>query len=469
MASDATATGRLRGPADLGPFDFIVAARILLSTQPGADPHEVLLRHENRLRKGLDTPTTGIEPACGTAGVTCYIYDGQGALAKKIKGTETTIYAGGLFEVKKVNGQATEITKHYLFNGGRIAVRTGAPGTEGARTFLLGDQLGSTSVALGEAGQILGEQKYYAYGRLRGATPDPTVPTDKLYTGHQQEGGDLYFMQARFYDPTIGRFLSADTIVPSASDPAAFNRYAYVNGNPLRYTDPTGHSHCAITHGACQWNEEAEDWAAYGCVLSWQGAFCLPPPTAASGGGSSGGSTYNLAAEYLLWAQRYNRALNSVGCWLSHGFGRACITQEVIAAAQFAAGIPASPLPGDCPYVVSVGHGATQCRYTRPSDDPGCLICDAAGAAAGTLNEHYFSHCAAWEFAIQSSCFVDEVADGLGVDYLVPWATSRSGYCYGWLTITGVVITAAVLSPGFQATAAGMAPTLAESIATSCF
>jgi hypothetical protein len=41
--------------------------------------------------------------------------------------------------------------------------------------------------------------------------------------------------------PYINRFLSADTVVPGAGNPQAWNRYSYVLNNPLRYTDPTGH------------------------------------------------------------------------------------------------------------------------------------------------------------------------------------------------------------------------------------
>jgi len=40
----------------------------------------------------------------------------------------------------------------------------------------------------------------------------------------------------------IGRFLQPDTIVPEPSNPQSLNRYSYVYNNPLRYTDPTGHS-----------------------------------------------------------------------------------------------------------------------------------------------------------------------------------------------------------------------------------
>ena len=49
-------------------------------------------------------------------------------------------------------------------------------------------------------------------------------------------------MNARLYDPTLGKFLSADTIIPSVSDTQSYNRYSYVKNNPLKYTDPTGHS-----------------------------------------------------------------------------------------------------------------------------------------------------------------------------------------------------------------------------------
>jgi RHS repeat-associated protein len=63
------------------------------------------------------------------------------------------------------------------------------------------------------------------------------------FTGQREEYalGSLYHYGARFYSPTLGRFLSADTIVPGAGNPQALNRYSMVLNNPLRYTDPTGH------------------------------------------------------------------------------------------------------------------------------------------------------------------------------------------------------------------------------------
>ena len=51
-------------------------------------------------------------------------------------------------------------------------------------------------------------------------------------------------MGARFLDVALGRWLSADSIVPNPADPQSFNRYSWVVGNPLRFVDPSGHAEC---------------------------------------------------------------------------------------------------------------------------------------------------------------------------------------------------------------------------------
>ena len=57
-------------------------------------------------------------------------------------------------------------------------------------------------------------------------------PTDYGYTGQMKEG-DIYYYGARWYDPQLGRFMQADTIVPMATQGTqAFDRYAYVNNCP---------------------------------------------------------------------------------------------------------------------------------------------------------------------------------------------------------------------------------------------
>ena len=63
------------------------------------------------------------------------------------------------------------------------------------------------------------------------------------YNGRVSDTGTSFIdYGARMYWPQIGRFISADTAGPDLANPASFNRYAYVQNNPYKYVDPTGHS-----------------------------------------------------------------------------------------------------------------------------------------------------------------------------------------------------------------------------------
>jgi RHS repeat-associated protein len=68
-----------------------------------------------------------------------------------------------------------------------------------------------------------------------------TSPTDKKFTGQRLDNTGLYYYNARYYDPSIGRFISADTIVPNPANPQSLNRYSYCRNNPLKYIDSEGH------------------------------------------------------------------------------------------------------------------------------------------------------------------------------------------------------------------------------------
>jgi len=83
--------------------------------------------------------------------------------------------------------------------------------------------------------------RYRAFGATR-FTPG-TTPTSYRCTGQREEAAlGLHFYNARWYDPALGRFAQPDSLIPEQSQGAqAWDRYAYVNNNPLKYTDPSGH------------------------------------------------------------------------------------------------------------------------------------------------------------------------------------------------------------------------------------
>jgi len=166
-----------------------------------------------------------------TGQVTRFVYDGDGNRVLRIGPEGTTVYIGDYYEQT-----GSTVRKYYYAAGQRMAVRVG-----GALYFLHGDHLGSATLTTDGGGNWVGEARYAPYGEMRRDYPRGVIPTDRLYTGQRQETFGLYDYRARYYHPALGRFISADPLVPEPGNPQALNRYAYVTNNPLRYTDPSGH------------------------------------------------------------------------------------------------------------------------------------------------------------------------------------------------------------------------------------
>jgi RHS repeat-associated protein len=89
-------------------------------------------------------------------------------------------------------------------------------------------------------GTLTGSADYDAFGAVRGTS---TVGSLFGFTGEQTDAETGFVhLRARSYDPSLGRFLSVDTVQPNAPGTQGFNRYGYVAGNPTTLTDPSGHS-----------------------------------------------------------------------------------------------------------------------------------------------------------------------------------------------------------------------------------
>jgi RHS repeat-associated protein len=126
--------------------------------------------------------------------------------------------------------------------------------TDGANNqrYVLPDGLGSVrTLSNGADGSAYATYSYDAFGSPR--TQEGPHTTFRL-TGEQydykarEQAGDLglgknhglYYLRARFYDPTIGRFLTPDPLRGFSTDPQSLNRYAYAGNNPVNRVDPTG-------------------------------------------------------------------------------------------------------------------------------------------------------------------------------------------------------------------------------------
>ncbi len=156
---------------------------------------------------------------------------------KKIKTDGSkTLYVGGIYEVNKNSGGAVTGTVTYYPAAGAMRINS-------TLYFVLKDHLGSASVVTDSTGATVGEDRFYPFGETRFTTG--SMFTDKLFTSQREITGlGIYHYGARFYSPKLGRFLSADSIVPGYANPQNLNRYSYVLNNPLGYIDPSGHNPC---------------------------------------------------------------------------------------------------------------------------------------------------------------------------------------------------------------------------------
>ncbi|TQV87929.1 RHS repeat-associated core domain-containing protein [Aliikangiella coralliicola] len=158
-----------------------------------------------------------------------YVYDGNGKRVKTVddQGTSYSMYSrDGQLVYRKING--THVNYYHL--GKKLVARK-----KGSTiTYVHTDFLGSPAAESNSSGTVTANMHYQPFGE------SIETPKDEVgYTGHKFDKSlGLNYMQARYYDPVIGRFYSNDPV--GYRDVYTFNRFAYANNNPYKFTDPNG-------------------------------------------------------------------------------------------------------------------------------------------------------------------------------------------------------------------------------------
>ncbi|HEX8515173.1 MAG TPA: polymorphic toxin type 23 domain-containing protein [Bacteroidia bacterium] len=158
----------------------------------------------------------------------------------------TRYYTSG-YEKTVTSSSTQEL--HYINCGGGLGAIYVIENGNAHTYYIHKDHLGSITEITDDAGNVIAEQNFDAWGNPRNpanwsysssvANPDWVY---RGFTGHEHLNEfALINMNGRCYDPLIARMLSPDNYVQEPENSQSFNRYSYVVNNPVRYTDPSGY------------------------------------------------------------------------------------------------------------------------------------------------------------------------------------------------------------------------------------
>lgn len=182
----------------------------------------------------------------GVEGRESYRYDGHGR--RVLAWRPEAVRGGDVHELTlSMYSQAGQIlfehtnkewTEHYYLAGSLIGDRTyNFTTSQFTNKYFHTDALGSPVATTNTAGQVVDRTDWDPYGA---AINEPAYQGIG-YTGHVMDGATgLTYMQQRYYDPSIARFLSVDPVTAYGGDMRHFNRYAYAFNNPYKFYDPDG-------------------------------------------------------------------------------------------------------------------------------------------------------------------------------------------------------------------------------------
>jgi RHS repeat-associated protein len=169
----------------------------------------------------------------GTGGTVNFRYDPFGKRIEKIAPTGTTVYAYDGDNITEELGGGSNLLAHYTQGAGidePLAMYQGL-----STSYFHADGLGSIASLTDSTGNVAASYVYDSFGNLTASAGTITSPFQ--YTGREfdSESG-LYYFRARYYDPTVGRFLSED---PSRFS-GGINFYAYAGNSLINFADPSG-------------------------------------------------------------------------------------------------------------------------------------------------------------------------------------------------------------------------------------
>ncbi|WP_314791348.1 RHS repeat-associated core domain-containing protein [Tannerella forsythia] len=250
IVMDYDPKGNITKKGDVGTFHYQTPYKPYALSGADIGTNKVIPPREQIIRyTSFDRPSVISENGYEAS----FIYNASGdrqkmTVKKGGKPLYTRYYLGGRYEMDVMGNSQ----KHRLYIGGDAYTAPAVymnTGNGWALYYICRDYLGNMTHLVASNGTVVQELSYDAWGRLRNpethAVYLPDNETELLlgrgYTGHEHlPMFGLINMNARLYDPVLGRFLSPDPYVQMPDFTQSFNRYSYCLNNPLVYVDQDG-------------------------------------------------------------------------------------------------------------------------------------------------------------------------------------------------------------------------------------
>jgi RHS repeat-associated protein len=171
-----------------------------------------------------------------------FAYNGIGDRLQQVVNGDPTTYTldlnTGLTQVL-ADGANT-----YLYGNGRIGEEQA-----GGWQYYMDDALGSVRQMTNLNSFVIYDQSYEPYGSVIASAGSKA--SNYGYTGEWTDGTGLVHLRARFYSPSMGRFLTKDTLEVQSSIPLSYNKWLFAGSNPVNLIDPSGLAPCSPDHRYC--------------------------------------------------------------------------------------------------------------------------------------------------------------------------------------------------------------------------
>lgn len=276
--------------------------------------------------------------------VVSYAYDHEGQRVKLFSNSGITYYPSKNYNVK--GGLATK----HIFAGDQLVATITGSGAGAAVQTIHTDHLTGSNVVTNGSGAVVELMDYYPFGEARFDWKQGQFNEQRKFTGYEYDvDTGLNYAGARYYNPSIGRFMSQDPVFWNMSeietqlaDPQSWNSYSYARNNPLILTDPNG-EFWHIVAGA------AVGAAISGGITYWRTGDWNQAAKAAVGGAVAGALFAAVGPASLAGTVATGAVSSAAGNTLTRG-----LNGEQITAGTVAADVAAGAIGG------AIGYGATK-------------------------------------------------------------------------------------------------------------